>query len=170
MRERLCWLLYNKCILFTLNISNKCLITTSKTVCVFKQSTKLISSSTSRDILVECVMKETTDRCLSSFLFIVRRPCFGQQLQIKLTKAFFFLHENICSAPVRNTSNNDIGFWYLSLSHPLGPRREKPCLRCLRTTKAQYSLPIRAVWSASLLFTFFESIISKLTTSETSIF
>ena len=39
-----------------------------------------------------------------------------------------------------------------------GPWREKTCLRCLGTTKAQTSLRgfIRAVWSAPLLFTYWK--------------
>ena len=48
------------------------------------------------------------------------------------------------------------------------PRREKTCLRGLRTTKAQSSLRIRTVWSAHLLFAL-EIIISKIVTSELSI-
>ena len=51
----------------------------------------------------------------------------------------------------------------------IGPLREKTCLRCLQTTKAQTSLRICTDWSAPLLFVF-ESIISKLATSEISIF
>ena len=36
----------------------------------------------------------------------------------------------------------------------IGPRRKKTCLGGLPTTKAQTSLRIRSVWSASLLFPF----------------
>ena len=35
-----------------------------------------------------------------------------------------------------------------------GPRRDKTCFGGLRTTQAQTSLRIRAVWSAPLLFAF----------------
>ena len=47
-----------------------------------------------------------------------------------------------------------------------GPWREKTCLWGLRTTQAQTSLSICAVWSAPLFFPFLESIISKLASSE----
>ena len=53
--------------------------------------------------------------------------------------------------------------WSLLFSNPYiqcmliyGPRREKTCLRGLRTTQAQTSLPIRADWSAPLLFAFWK--------------
>ena len=36
------------------------------------------------------------------------------------------------------------------------PWRKKACLQCLRTTKAQTSLHIRAVWSVHLLFTYWK--------------
>ena len=41
-----------------------------------------------------------------------------------------------------------------STRNPCGPWREKTCLRCLRTAKAQTSLHFRAVWLAPLLFAY----------------
>ena len=52
----------------------------------------------------------------------------------------------------------------------MGLEAIKPVFRGLRTTQAQSSLRIRAVWSATLLFRVLESAISKLATSEISFF
>ena len=48
-----------------------------------------------------------------------------------------------------------VGFFKIKIGTN-GPRREKPCLRWLSTTKAQTSMRIRAVWSAPLSFAYWK--------------
>ena len=48
-------------------------------------------------------------------------------------------------------------FWRdIASTSILGPRSEKTCLQCLRTTEAQTSLRVWAGWSAPLLSVFWK--------------
>ena len=76
------------------------------------------------------------------------------EISMGSSKYFHNIHQRLCSI-----ANNDLPFGGFNIIlfdgfYQLGHVARKPDLGGLRTTKAQTSLRMRAVWSAPLLFAF----------------
>ena len=105
-------------------------------------------------------------RFWSIFEVFVRSKLFSKTLVLEALRQRMVLL-NRSSGFVVNSAPTCTCLWNISPKIP-EPRNEKICLFHMRTTKAQISLRIRAVWSAPLFFRCLDRIIPLLAIAEIS--